>query len=769
MKGTMKKFAMLAVGAIMAFSCLPTASKTASAVSGLPEGATVKEILYENDFSATNALDDWTLDGLGVGWQWNADQGVATVKTDGLQLSASKGTKAVALPALGVIDYVYTATIKVLGEGGSFGLLADMQSPVSQTENALHALVYVGNSSDYGIYHYNRVGEMHYTQKYNNPIRLLGDEIAQGDTCVLSLYCIEGVSYFYINNAFISSNELYGGSALFDSVGIYASETEILVTDVSVKRIAVEGLSYAMSFDGATVRYADKDGYTDGEGTTGLRFVAKVDKTDEDYKTAVPSGEYTENNQEVRFGMLLLPEDLLEQGAYLTKDTPWVLDVPLTKIANQTEDSITFTLSLLDIPEEFLTRYYIARMYMEITENGKTDCVYSRTSLSRNMVGVGNKYYEDIKDVNIRARLDTIFTGCSQYYGGTASRVTFSLFSDFHYVEGMYLSSMADMQAILDKAHQNNVDFIIHGGDFCNNYKGSPELFQTYLENNYNMPAYGIYGNHELESGGNSMQVVTPLLTNRKDEVVWGTADKKIGDGSIGYYYFDVNGIRMICTDTNYSWNPTTQVWEHNYTASHNKPSGNEKGNALGPIQLAWLESVLNDAADKKMSCVVVSHQTMIAEWAYCPDGPAVRALFKKVNERVPGTVLLAINGHLHTNHLALEDGVLYLDMNTVRNGAWLGGQETYHYGNETFEIVRYNDDGSVKGTSTMLINNLTQAKNTWFFADPMSAIVTVSSSGRVEVQGMETTWLHGIIPPNDGQKGVETKISNGVYDLRAF
>ena len=764
-----KKLLVTTLAATLALSAIPNVFKTASAVSGLPEGATIGESIYENDFSASSTLNGWTTDGMGTGWQWNANLGSVKLQDDGLRIAAEKGTKTVALPALGTIDYAYTATIKVLGEGGSFGLLADMKNPATETENALHALVYVGNTTEYGVYHYNRVGEMHYTQKYDNPVKLLGKEIAQGNTYTLSLYCIEGTSYFYINGAFVSSNELYAGTSGFDAVGVYASETEILVTSVEVKKVTVEGLSYAMSFDGATVRYADKDGYTEGESSSGLRFVATVDKTDDDYKKAVQGGTYSTDDQKVKFGMLLVPEDLLSDGEYLTKDTPWALDVPLTKIASQTEDAITFTLSLLDIPKEYLTRYITARMYMKINEGGEWKYVYSRTSLSRSMVDVGNKFYEDTKDEVVRARLDKIFTDCAEYYGGTAARVTFSLFSDFHYIEGTYMSSMADMQAILDKAYENKVDFIMHGGDFCNNYKGSPELFQTYLQNNYDMPAYGIYGNHELESGGNSMQLVTPLLTNRNDEVVWGTADGKIGDGSIGYYYFDVNGIRMICTDTNYSWNPTTQVWEHNYTASHNKPDGNEKGNALGPVQLAWLKEVLNDAADKKMSCVVLSHQTMISDWAYTPDGPAVRALFKEVNDRVPGTVLLAINGHLHTNHLVLEDGVLYLDMNTVRNGFWISGQEEYHYGNETFEIVRYNDDGSVKGTTTMLIDNLTQAKNTWFFADPMSAIVTVSSSGRVEIQGMETTWLAGIVPPNDGQNGVETKISSGVYDLRAY
>ena len=109
----------------------------------------------------------------------------------------------------------------------------------------------------------------------------------------------------------------------------------------------------------------------------------------------------------------------------------------------------------------------------------------------------------------------------------------------------MYAVSVSDMEDILKKAHENLVDFIIHAGDLCNDYIGSPELINTYLKNKYNIPAYGVFGNHELESSGKSMEVVTPLLTNAGN-VVGGSKDGNIGDGSIGYYYFEKEGYRII-------------------------------------------------------------------------------------------------------------------------------------------------------------------------------------------------------------------------------
>ena len=79
----------------------------------------------------------------------------------------------------------------------------------------------------------------------------------------------------------------------------------------------------------------------------------------------------------------------------------------------------------------------------------------------------------------------------------------------------MYTPQVAHLKQILDRAAENNVDFVLHGGDFCNDYAGSPELIDLYLNNPHNLPVYGVYGNHELETVGNSMENVTPCLCNQ--------------------------------------------------------------------------------------------------------------------------------------------------------------------------------------------------------------------------------------------------------------
>ncbi len=330
----------------------------------------------------------------------------------------------------------------------------------------------------------------------------------------------------------------------------------------------------------------------------------------------------------------------------------------------------------------------------------------------------------------------------------TKKGITFGLFADLHYKKGMYLSMVEDMEKILYRANENNADFVIHAGDYSNDYNGSREIVDVYLKNKYNLPVYGIYGNHELESKGNRLETVTPLLTNRASEVVWGTDDGKIGDGSIGYYYFDVDDFRIICTDTNYSYNEELSCWQHNLEASWGAPQGNIKVNSLGPEQLKWLEKVLFDAADKGKHCIVASHAAFYCEWSGdSPDSAAVRDMFKKANDKKRGTVIMSLNGHYHTNRIAESDNIVYFDVNTVRNGCWRPGNEEHYSPEHTFLQIDYDENGVAVGSKTAPLSALWQSKNTWYFDKPLSAIVTISKDGQITVSGSKAEWIYGVIP----------------------
>ena len=139
--------------------------------------------------------------------------------------------------------------------------------------------------------------------------------------------------------------------------------------------------------------------------------------------------------------------------------------------------------------------------------------------------------------------------------------------------------------------------------------------------------------------------------------------------------------------------------------------------------------------------------------------------IFAKVNGIRRGTVLMAINGHHHTNHQAIVDGVFYLDMNTVRNCVWLGSSSAHYTSEHTFEKGIYDSDGNLLRIENALLNDLTMGKNTWFAADPLSAVVTIDQYGNVKIDGTESDWIYGVVPPSTGD-GEEPRVLSGEWKL---
>lgn len=351
------------------------------------------------------------------------------------------------------------------------------------------------------------------------------------------------------------------------------------------------------------------------------------------------------------------------------------------------------------------------------------------------------------------------------------------VFADFHYRKFAYPSTLRDLDAILKRGAENQVHLVIHVGDFCNDYHESPELSKAYLDNQYALPVYGIYGNHELEylihdcrdyDDKPPMQLVTPLLTNRADEVYWGTADgKPLADGSIAYYWFEKNGFRIVCTDTHYSYSEERGVWEHN--PSLYVPKGNVMTESLGDRQRAWLEDVLTDAAHRDIPCIVFSHAAFADGWHPSHDRDNVRAIFNRVNAIRKGTVVAAINGHLHTDNAEVVDNIVFLDINTVNNGVFMQPGIPHYENEHTFLYTEYDAEGNEGKTYRKPYKELfygLMGNYCWFYRDPLSAIISVTDDGTVKVEGAETDWTYGIVPPGVDKPGKHPYISSGTYRI---
>ncbi len=239
------------------------------------------------------------------------------------------------------------------------------------------------------------------------------------------------------------------------------------------------------------------------------------------------------------------------------------------------------------------------------------------------------------------------------------------------------------------------------------------------------------------------MEVVTPRLANRP--VVYGTPDGEFS-ADIGYYHVDIDGYRFVFADTNYSL--LDGEWVHNRPASWGAPKGAEYENSLGPAQLSWLDRVLTDAADRGLRCVVVSHAEFSGKNSPSPDADKVREIFRRVNEKRK-TVILAINGHYHTDNLFNMDGISYFDCNTVKNGFWMPMEEQHYVPGQTFVYEDYDRNGTLTGKNPRDLCSLSQAKNTWFFDKPLCAVITIDDD-EITIDGAQTSWMYDVVPETD-------------------
>ena len=748
---------MLLVGAFPS-ALLAQTAQDASVESKILANARLGEVILHEDFSKieNGGMPEGWIKNHPFNFLWAADKAtglngdIISVQNHKLAIRSDKGAHIIALPPLGTENYVFSATFQFIGRGGSFGLETDIADDYKNCSYATNSMMYPYEVKNGEFAQFVRkqgrgdIGRQNIdcsTGYFAGPLPDLNKDV------VFTVYHLEGVSYFYCNGKFVSqlADSKRDSTAPRTRIGMYSCGGSFLVSAVTVQKLIPKtlherGLTTALTMGKPSI-------VCDSEACT-LQIPVTLDKTDKNLNDGVLSSPL----------LLINLEDLLEDAKLTARF------YESSTISNDNK----FQKLLFKIPNlrgDNLSHTYVVRACLAYTSSGKP-VLRSTKQWKINPVMIANNTYRQATEAQ-KKNMDTVFKNVKGYQGANIKQLTFAVFSDFHYKKGMYASSIDGMQAIVDRAAQANVAFMIHGGDFCNDYKGSPELMNAYLKNNRNLPAYGVYGNHELESRGNVMPLVTPLLTNRPDSVVWDTPDGKIGDGFIAHYYFESNGFRIICLDTNYSWNAEKKEWQHNTEASWGPPKGNSSGNSLGPKQLEWLEKVLMDAADKGIPCLVFSHVGYSAEWSSAPDTKKVREIFQKANAARQGTVLMAVNGHLHTNHVKVIDNILFFDVNTTYNGDWQGGQKEHHYADGmTYEFVDYDQNGQPTATRLRNLMELGQAKNTWFFTDPLSAIVTIDSLGHIVIDGSKTTWRYNVIPSNDGKNGCEPFITSGNYDV---
>ncbi|MBR3978597.1 MAG: hypothetical protein IKJ94_03115 [Oscillospiraceae bacterium] len=711
-------------------------------------------VLYETDFEnetlgqlpsgwsagySEGSAENGTLTSFGWGIGGTLTAQVETLGDYGKAFHFASGNND-AFAAMGEIpttNYLYEAEVYVERGYGSFGLANNYYASTHKATGALFSAIYPkGDAAKYTYKGAGLSGSQLWSTSYSPDI---------GDIIKLQILSLNGKNYILYGNELVAQCDARLQGQGVDHPGFYTCYGGIYVLNVKVTEV----FAADVRVDAARVDV------TDG---TAMELEIAFDKAQGLYAKYAAA-----DSSKLSFGAVVLKNG--DENAELTKETQGATVLSFTEKTEDTKKILCT--AVLPVVQADYESAYCVRPFVE----ADGICFYGDMGTYVPAQLAKGAYLSATSETE-KAQLAAAFAGCEHFTAAGSKEVAFTLFSDFHYVAGMYPATISDLKTILRRAEDANASFVLSAGDFTNDMAGSPELYNTYR--NYVtaagkvLPAYNVYGNHELEFG-NSMETVTWTLTNDQytdHTVVWGTEDGSFDD-YIGYYYFESDGFRVIALDSEHSYNPTTGQWEHNRPGSSGAPSGNLYSGSLGPVQLSWLEKVLMDAASKDIPCIVVAHDGFTGmNWGNTsPDSEAVRALYKKANTANPGTVLMSINGHIHTDHQGWNDGVFYLDTNTVRNNWW---QETAveHYTDEhTFMFEEYDTEGNLIATYPKKYSELTMGKKTWFSEEPISCTVTLSESGVVSIDGVKSQWAYDVVPTAASTvSGVECEITSGLF-----
>ena len=279
--------------------------------------------------------------------------------------------------------------------------------------------------------------------------------------------------------------------------------------------------------------------------------------------------------------------------------------------------------------------------------------------------------------------------------------VTFSVFADLHWREGDWSSCEARLDAIVARALREKAEFVIHCGDFCHDVAAARGLIAKYAA--APLPAYHAMGNHEFERSGSLEEVLAAFSLPRN------------------FYAFDVRGFRFVVLDTNYHHGAGGALKHYADESVWAKCHQDEV--ALPPEQVAFLREAVATAPGP--ACVF-SH----ASFLFPPDGDGVangREVVDLVEKARAGRPVLFFNGHYHRNELVVRDGMAFFDVNSASSLAWVDGE---HHA--------YPPEIMAKSPVSC---------HTFLNAEPLSAIVRLSTDGSVEIEGLKGAYFCGADP----------------------
>ncbi len=256
------------------------------------------------------------------------------------------------------------------------------------------------------------------------------------------------------------------------------------------------------------------------------------------------------------------------------------------------------------------------------------------------------------------------------------------------------------LQAFVDEAREQDLDFIIQLGDFCRPYDYNLEFMSVW--NSFPGKKYHVLGNHDMDGGFSREQVV------------------KYWDIPGRYYSFDSNGYHFVVLDGN------------DVDPSPDRPGGYAR--YIGREQLQWLEK---DLEQTQLPTLVFSHQGLDNDMGGIDNATTSRLVMERANEKADfQKVQVVFSGHHHQDYYNKINGIHYIQINSM-SYQWLG---------EKYLQVRYSEEVDEK---------YPWIKYTAPYKDPLWAVAEISSDFTFSLLGKKTEF----VGPSPVELGVDKQV----------
>lgn len=287
-----------------------------------------------------------------------------------------------------------------------------------------------------------------------------------------------------------------------------------------------------------------------------------------------------------------------------------------------------------------------------------------------------------------------------------SDQIRFLIFADLHY--DLMPDAESRLTHILRAAEQKDVDFMIDLGDIVFPIAQNQKVADLF--NVSPVEKFHVLGNHDMDKAD-------------KDTYM------RFFSMKAPFYSFDKGLFRFIVLDTN---NFIDKEGKETPYSNSNYFANEATADYITREQQVWLKEVLQDTSK---IYVLFSHAPINDQFDAIVKNKAVHDIL--IDAQQKGIKIAgAFGGHNHSDNFCKVDGINYIQVNSC-SYLWVGSKHE----NQT----RYSKE---------IYTNYPAMKYSVPYKDPIYAIVTIDSTGKMEIEGTKGEWIH----PSPEEAGINDR-----------